>query len=409
MDFRNLDHLFQITDPVLFIESCYQELLGRNISPFDLKNLVLLFHQGMNRHALIYCISKSEEFHERFMIENFSIFKKGYLKYKLSHPFFKCFCHTSFPGKKTVQIPALQVPPITSPLPDNDTYVRYQALSLCNISQLEELLENSPSDSMVISNPKETYRLLTESFDTDFCKFPKSLIFPMPSLPIPKDGIGIIWDKNWDTLTGNNQNARLFRSPDSSGRIVLYNNSSSYRKLSVNLQISSLENKSELFFYLNNAGKYAVLSPKPVSLNFSLYLKPFYNELSFIYIGNGIYSNSRETNLLKFFLEAIEFSSDSIIHLNTSAIGDGYFPYLLSDSYIRSKLHKNGFFEISAEKLLKSYQIIPLATTRYDYLSDSVNGEGYYHYQSELIPEEAFTKSGVILYTARRTGTLSRK
>ena len=82
LDFRNLDHLFQITDPVLFIESCYQELLGRNINPFDLKNLVLLFHQGMNRHALIYCISKSEEFHERFMIENFSIFKKGYLKYK---------------------------------------------------------------------------------------------------------------------------------------------------------------------------------------------------------------------------------------------------------------------------------------------------------------------------------------
>ena len=53
LDFRNLDHLFQITDPVLFIESCYQELLGRNINPFDLKNLVLLFHQGMNRHALI--------------------------------------------------------------------------------------------------------------------------------------------------------------------------------------------------------------------------------------------------------------------------------------------------------------------------------------------------------------------
>ena len=409
MNPRNLEHLLSINDPVLFIETCYKELLGRGIAPLDLKNLVMLFNQGMNKHALIYCILKSNEFNNQFAIDNLPHLRKQYLKYKLLNLLFKIFHFKSSACLKPAPEILIQANEQNLSNSNTETYIENQALSLCNIAQLEALIKSHALESTVITSPTKIYSLLMQTCENSFSQISKSLIFSMPSLPLSEGEIAIIWDKNWDKLTEGKHNSKCFRSPDSTGRIILYNNSSNYQKISIHLQISSIENNSELLFKINNVQKKCILSPKPATLNFSLYLKPFYNEIPFTYIGCGVHSESRETNFLKFFLENITCSSNSITYLDTSVIGEGFFPYLLNDSYIRSKLHKNGFFEISAIKLLKSYQILPLDTTRYDYLSDSFNGSGYYCIQKGACPSEISEKPGVTLYTAKRTGTFSRK
>lgn len=417
MDSHNLNYLLQIEEPAIFVERCYQDLLGRSIAPSDLRDLLSLFDQGMNRAALVYCITKSPEFHNRFSVENISFFKKQYVRYKLFNSFYKVLNHfRKMPGSASLSAPD-QYPDMAAPTPYDEAYITHQATSLCNIVQLEEHLENISADSTVITSPVKLYNLLnTSSIDSFIKEIPGSLIFSMPSLPLSEGQIAIIWDRDWDSLqSGAADCSKIFRSPGSFGRIVFYHNSSSYRKVFLHFQVSSLERKSELFIKCNNAICRIPLSLRPATVEIPFYLNPFYNELSFVYVGSGNQLSSGETSQLKFFLENIAVFPNSnrqnhcnegndVVHFTTDSIGDGYFPYLLSDSYIRSQLHKNGFFEVSAVKLLKSYRIIPLDITRYDYLSDSFNGQGYYCYiQRDKVPAQ----SGVILYTATRTGTLS--
>lgn len=416
MNSRNLDYLLSIEEPAIFVERCYQELLGRSISPLDLKNLVSLFSQGMNNASLIYCITKSSEFDNRFSVENAPFFKKQYVKYKLFNLFYRVFSHFRKSTGRTLCSVSEQYPDMSPSMSYNEAYITHQALSLCNIVQLEELLENKGTNSTIITSPVKLYSLLSNtSIDSFIKEVPASLIFPMPTLPLSEGKIAIIWNKDWDSLQPSPDCSKVFQSPSSSGRIIFYNNSVCCRKVFLHFQVSSLERKSELFFKCNNAVRRIPLSLKQTAVEIPLYLNPFYNELAFVYAGSGIQLSSGETEQIKFFLENLALSPDpcsqncrtngnAVIHLTTDSVGDGYFPYLLSDSYIRSQLHKNGFFEVSAIKLLKSYQILPLDTTRYDYLSDSSNGRGYYRY---IQRDEAEAQSGVVLYTATRTGTLS--
>lgn len=416
MDSRNLNYLLQIEEPAIFVERCYQDLLGRSIAPSDLRDLLSLLDQGMNHAALIYCIIKSPEFHNRFSVENISFFKKQYVRYKLFNLFYRVFGNLGKMARSASLSVPDQYPDIAAPIPYDEAYITYQATSLCNIVQLEERLQNVSADSTVITSPVKLYNLLnTTSADSFIKEIPGSLIFSMPSLPLLEGQSAIIWDRDWDSLQSDVGCSKIFRSPRSSGRIVFYHNSSSYRKVFLHFQVSSLERKSELFMKCNNTIRRIPLSLRQTTVEIPIYLNPFYNELSFVYVGTGKQLSSGETSQLKFFMENIAVFPDSgrqnrhnggnaIAHFTADSVGDGYFPYLLSDSYIRSQLHKNGFFEVSAVKLLKSYQIIPLDTTRYDYLSDSFNGQGYYCY---IQRDKAPAQSGVILYTATRTGTLS--
>ena len=60
MEQKNFNHLLLIKDPAVFIESCYLNLLDRNVSPGDILEIERLFLNGMPKEGLIYCIARSK-------------------------------------------------------------------------------------------------------------------------------------------------------------------------------------------------------------------------------------------------------------------------------------------------------------------------------------------------------------
>lgn len=409
MEQKNFNHLLLIKDPAVFIESCYLNLLDRNVSPGDILEIERLFLNGMPKEGLIYCIARSKEFNNRFSIQDINLYKKKYFLYKCQSIFKKSANHSRSHSITPDEI----FPPMPDRSAPDEAQINYQALALCNMSYLEHLIADASPQATVMTELTKIYSLLTgNELPTFASKVMQKFLFVMPSLPLPKDALACIWEKGWHPLSSS---CRFFQGSASFGRLIIFNNSDSYRKVSLRLHLSSTENGSELFIYYPGATKKYSLSAHTLSVKEHIYLSPFYNELPFLYIGEGLQSPCTDNHLIKFFLEDISITlsnqaetkgadADAVFHLDTEDLGDSYFPYLLPDSYIRTQLHRNGFFEISACKILNSYEVIPLETTRYNYLGDANGRRGYYLYTSNSQPS---TEAGVILYTAKRTGTLS--
>ena len=103
----------------------------------------------------------------------------------------------------------------------------------------------------------------------------------------------------------------------------------------------------------------------------------------------------------------LSLSGEAAYSLDEQSHGTGYYPYLLPDSFIRSQLHRNGFFEISAFRVSKTYAVSQLPTTRYDYLRDERHHDCFYILDSDSKEEDITSFSSVSLYIACRTGHLS--
>lgn len=75
-------------------------------------------------------------------------------------------------------------------------------------------------------------------------------------------------------------------------------------------------------------------------------------------------------------------------------------------SFVHSFIETD-FFEISAYRISKTYAVIQLPTTRYDYLRDERNHDCFYILNAGSKKEDESSFSSVIVYIARRTGRLS--
>ena len=408
MECKNISYLLLIKNPVSFIEACYRDLLGRTASPRDILDLSRLIEHGMPRSALIYCIVKSAEFGRRFSVEDISIYKRAYLSYKLQSQIkFRTLKKYSAAEPVSESCPTKPV----FPLPSHG-YIDHQALSLCHIAQLESHIKTLPEKTTVLTELTKIAPLLkSDNLQSFSAKLKDDFVFTMPSPPISDGTAAFIWEKGWHYTNDD----CYFQSSSSQGRFILYNQSDSWRKAILRVHISTPEKGAELFIYLPSGAKICRLSSGGCYIQEPLYLAPFYNEFPILYIGNGVRSSCPENHLIRFYLESLSLSFTdeadnvsrdipAVSHWTTEDLGDSYFPYLLSDSYIRTRLHKNGFFEVSACKFGKSRETIPLRTTRFDYLSDSRNGSGFYTY---CTGRETEAQAGVLLYTARRGGRLS--
>lgn len=448
-DFQSL---LAISKPVAFIEACYEQLLQRPISAWDLLHHLKLLKSGMPKEGLLYCICKSEEFNNRFPVPNLKQYRQLYLRYKLAE---KLCPHIL---KSNIQS-AISTVYTNLSLESSDLYtpdVEYSALSLSRIDQLRtvvtDCIDSSPyiiaghfgkelapfhNDSIqlslpafsvdtcpaknnyLISDPRIIFQLLTGKRLLEFAhKVKKHLILTIPSVPLAPNSITAIWDENWTAIETSlfGPYTRWFYGDNHQAALKIYNNSDCYRKVRIKAHLLSLEENAELLFKHGTDYRRYTFSQPEVLLEEELYLKPFYNEFPFIYVGNGVIPSSLKAMLLRFAISGFTiedvqntavYSKELLYSINADRYGTGYYPWLLSDTYIRSKLHKNGFFEVEGIFIPHSYSSVPLDISRYYYFNDSVNHKGFYifnHGDTNITSHEG----GVILYIARRSGQLSK-
>ena len=131
----------------------------------------------------------------------------------------------------------------------------------------------------------------------------------------------------------------------------------------------------------------------PVSIK--LWLNPGYNEITFTYFGSKIVPPGDWSRAVKFSIidfQIKEISSSPVADCNKTAydlceaeLGSGYYPYRLTDPYIRSQLHRNGFFQVEAYRIFSTYAVQKCAVTRYYHSNDERNLNCYYIFQDEEV------------------------
>ncbi|MEF9917339.1 MAG: hypothetical protein RR746_08275 [Lachnospiraceae bacterium] len=457
---KDVSFLLNYKDNITYINSCYRTLLERSLSPYELRTNLQRLLDGMPRKWLIYSIAKSTEFQNRFLVENLSSYAAIPLLYKLKR------------GMKEQIKPAVSSPifniaeSITEPDYDciTDTIMdyktEYDALALCQISELSTCLSDVESGHSFITvghfateiigdshdssknidlsdfnfhnlqsncdyfftNPLLIHQLLTGHHLPSMAQSVQNcLVFTMPVLPILRNHVSAIWDNKWDSVSiePDGSYSRWFHGIDNHGNLLLYNNSDNYKKISLRCTLTNLEQNAELVIKYNNSSKKYIFDNTKVIIEEVIYLKPYVNQLSFIYIGSGISYDNYPLQLLKFSVNDLTifeqeehscsniYCKEDVYSIDTQSFGSNYYSYLLSDRYIRSQLHKSGFFEVSAQLAMKSYDIIPLDTTRYHYSSELMNYTNYYTFIKRHI--DISNQSGVIVYTAYKNGHVSSK
>lgn len=444
MEKINISSLLSSQDDISFMINSYQELLSRNIGFADLVEHLILLKKGMTRKAMLYCIIRSPEFNNRLDIPELPSLKAAYFLYLLKRPF-------SASKQKSIKedstLPKLAKAESMSeyPLYYGCSQLEFEYLSSCQISVLSSLIlpyvaaqnyyysghlalpllheagircaaefavSGFPIKNIVkmgscfFTDPALIHYMLTENHIFSFAHQLKDIfIFTMPSVLLAKDNtFSVIWDCRWQSLETKFGTSKWLVSSENHASIGIFNPSGNVKKVTLKYTLLSFENTSEVQVSFNNSSEhaYSFESCYQIEVCETVYLRPFYNKLSFCYIGSGVRSLPQNVTSTKFAVQSLSIASQEFIDSPSSRMPDALdFQYVLPDNYIRYILHNNGFFEVSAYQIFDNYDYHLLPDTRYDYLSTQSNGDGYYILNKN---ESLQNKRGIILYIAKRKG-----
>ena len=441
MDKADLSALLKAPDNITFIKNAYQKFLGRSIDFQDLTDHLRSLKRGMSREAMLYCIACSDEFNSRFPVPELSVLRLSYFAYLAKKPLL-AFRNSR---KATGSSPYRSCPmPNGSPNP----LCEYETLSRCQIRTLSSLL-TSYADSQAFSysgviakgvleergaaiaqelpshqsweqpsvkiescfstDPAFIHSLLVGQSLFAFAeKIKGTFLFTMPSVPLPPDSISIVWGSEWAVLDGDASSRWLF-SERNHISLVLYNNSNRIRKITLRFSLTALGDHSEIIASFNGADKkcYVFSSDLSMDVEETFYLHPFYNRISFSYVGSGVSFEEGSPLSAKFAVrpqaDYTECTGSSLLHplyQMTSSLPEAEdYKYILPDFITRYLLHKNGFFEVAAWQIFDDYQYHALPVTRYDDSSNQQKKKGYYTFAEE---DPLLIRSSIILYAAKR-------
>ncbi len=448
MDKTDISLLLQVPDDITFVKRAYQEFLSRPIAFQDLTEHLKLLKIGMSRKAMLYCIVRSPEFDNRFAVPELKSLHLAYFLYLLQKPVLSILKS----NKKAVGNSPYCSKAASSQKTAFSTYhnpnLEYEVLSRCQISVLSSALasyidskdvcysgsiaktilnENGnlsarelipdelwnaysfKAGTCILTDPASIYYLLTgEGLSAladhlnDYC------IFTMPATPFPSDSVSIIWGKEWETLDDDTP-YKWFVSEGSLIPLVLYNNSNTIQKITLKFSLTSLENCSEIIASFNgmNYKRYSFQSNISLEVEETFYLHPFYNQITFSYIGAGVSSDEMVPLSIKFAISPPVFRKKTenlpkwqpIYSINSTLPAAEDYRFILPDFMIRYLLHKNSFFEVAALHISDDYQCQKLPVTRFDYSSRQENKKGYYTFIENSVPA---LQNGIILYIAKR-------
>lgn len=448
---HDISHLFKYSENICFVSAAYQELLARPIGPEELCYAVQMLKNGLSRKGFIYWISRSPEFNHRFPIKDLKSYIFACYFYKGLE---KIFHLLHLDKTKSIQLQ------ISSPVstacsagyafPSPNTHIdfgtEFNALSTGQISQLSkafptdipqtqwhtvgylasEFLEphqiessclpdnfslSQYQDNLLLTSPEIIYRLFVENQLGNLSyHINDTFLFTMPKLPAASNGLSVIWDNNWSETktTGPESLSRWLKTSSNCGNIWIINQTASYKKISVHFSLLSYHIGATIMIKCGSFETSLNLSNTDCPVVVDMWLNPGYNYLSFIYM--GLYDDC-DSNLafpVKFAINNLtipEISCSDLYSLDETKLGSGYFPYILSDSFIRTALHRNGFFEVKAISVSSTYSIQKLETTRYDYQKDELGKNCYYIFDGKDCTQNMYEFPSIVIYTARRTSS----
>lgn len=464
----NTTPLLKITDDTEFITQCYHTMLSRSLNPFEMQHAVEMLSNGLSKKGFIYWITRSPEFGNRFFIEGMASYKSDCYLYKGMEKLLKLlhldripkydnsifssplFCgrygflaeqltehdysfDTEYSALAEGQISQIsncltELPPLTNI--GHLASVLNPAKSVLNTGMAhmksEDMAEHiksllsAPKNSCFITNPDILFHLLTADMLSSFASsIEDTLVLTMPQLPPSQAHMNIVWGSSWDRLEFRPDGipCRWMSGPELNGSIHLINQSIDYRQITLDFTLTVLDINSEVSIIFHGKTIPIQYSGTKCRVTLTLSLNPGCNTVAFHYAGRKLKQPdaSGRPALLSVDNLVVDFpgtscppiSGESTYSLDEQNHGTGYYPYLLPDSFVRSQLHRNGFFEISAYRISKTYDVNLLPTTRYDYLRDERHHDCFYHLNAGSKNEENSSFSSVILYIARRTGRLS--
>ncbi|PNV62615.1 hypothetical protein C0033_08640 [Clostridium sp. chh4-2] len=451
----DLSFLFSCEKDSTFIISCYETLLNRTIDPHELRHAIQMFKNGLSRGGFIYWVSRSPEFKKRFEIKNIEKYRTECYLYKIGE---KVKFALKLDKKSPIKLKFL---PLTNNSSmnfslyksDNSLETEYSALSTGQIFQLESYiptvhdtpsyvtvgymaqdiikpdavsLSYAPTDfnlktllekhDFFITSPETIFHLLTTNAIEKLTQMTQEyLVFTMPVLPTDYNSLSIVWDNHWDNyeVRTNGSYERWMKGNTSKAGIHIINHSESGKHVSITFTLSSLAIGSAVILGFSGQENTLVFKDTLCPVYMDLWLNPGYNEITFTYFGSkivppGDWSRAVEISVTDFQLE--EHSDSPAVYCKKSAydlcedeLGSGYYPFLLTDPYIRSQLHKNGYFQVESYRLFSTYAVQKCAVTRYYHSNDERSLNCYYIFEEEEVLDNTNGFSSLMLYVARRT------
>lgn len=439
-----------------FAAHAYHTLLGRAAGPTELRYAVQMLSDGLTRGGFLYWITRSPEFQNHLSVPDIQRYKKECYLFKGLQKLSDAF-HLRRPAKLRPEIHS----PVTA---DNDIgfaadiqptgagfdaslETEYCSLANAQMAMIPEAFpeelhhtafytvghlakdllpkaayavpDTASADASFFSSPEHIYRLLVPSRERRFENLPNTLLFTMPKLPSTQ-GLSVIWDEHWYGPESDEKNHVLRWSHGDSNRSALYiiNHSTSMRKVTLDFTLSTLVIGSEARIFCAGSEIPVIFTATqiPVSLNF--WLNPGCNTITFVYCGKrmspvGTWGHAAQLAVCDLKLPDILTDTAFLYDMDTAVYGTGYYPYLLPDKFIRSRLHQGGFFEVQAYEISSLYTIRKLEETRFLNAAESCHRDCYYTaYRADVPLAEAAAPAasdklatGIILYAAYKTGS----
>ncbi|MBS6642257.1 MAG: DUF4214 domain-containing protein [Clostridiaceae bacterium] len=452
---KDLSYLFNCETDSDFIISCYETLLNRTIDPHELRYAIQMFKDGLSRGGFIYWVSRSSEFNQRFNIKDIKKYRMECYSYKIGERAKRAL---KLDKKVPVKLDLLPVQNMISTnlaisKLDMTMETEFSALSTGQISQIKTYIPDTSdtvpyitagylaqdiiNPSMVsqtyvpfefdvnhifeknnffITSPGTIYQLLTTNSLEKFARKTQDyFVFTMPVLPAVYNSLSVVWDTQWDNyeVRASGSYERWMRGNTKKAGIHIINNSDNEKHVTIAFTLSSLDIGSSVI--LEYAGQKNVLvfhnTLCPVSIN--LWLNTGNNDITFTYFGSkitppGDWSRAVKFSVIDFNIK--ELSASSAAHCRKAAydlceaeLGSGYYPFILTDPFIRSQLHRNGFFQIEAYRIFSTYAVQKCAVTRYYHSNDERSLNCYYIFQDEVGIDNTENFSSLMIYIAQRT------
>lgn len=454
---KNIDELLCITEDRDFVIACYDKLLQRPCSLGDLANALTLIENGMQRDAYIGSILSSPEFANRFSVEGAPSALAALRKYTHPNKIEKIIRsnegHTDTNNNKIISI-AFDFPTddISDDFYSESSDLEFDSLRNCQIDILRQFLaseygdslsdfsyygdyasilldggkpfneDNNSTQNLLCTAPDDLDFILNSSELTDTAsRITDSMLFTMPVVPYSDKAVSVIWDKHWHSFDSLSPAMERSVTGSDNASLFLMNNTDSFIQAKISFDIISFNRDASMIIRQNQNNRMLALDRTYCHVSLDLFLKPGFNALGLQYVGLPFVSHITGMEPVRFIIRDLclvvkgfslgdtfgSISGKEAYEFDTMTLGNGFYPYIMSDQQIRFALHENGFFEVKCVRFFNDYTVKNEMTTRYlEYRYGDLDKNYQVHKDGEDTTYDDNKKPSVRLYIAKRTGRI---
>ncbi|MEY8421182.1 hypothetical protein AALB52_00350 [Lachnospiraceae bacterium 38-14] len=290
------------------------------------------------------------------------------------------------------------------------------------IDNLEEWDKKKRYEKIFLINPRSSYQFLTKKhLFENVMNIKDEIVFLMPC--INAGSFQVIWDEGFgDIEIDNNSYYRWYIGKDHIGKIIVYNDFDCYKTVKIQFDTYTANPNARIIVKCGNFAQVLNMALDEHKFELETILVPGCNELQIVFCGEVCNLNEAELRKCQFTVtnfqvhdteKDIVFAGKEVYQRQCDS---SYSEYILSERYIRNRLHENGCFEIETLKC-EADGMYPIDVTRayvwdggYYTLKDKDNKllrasvDGIIHTN-----KTEYQANNMVLYIVRRRGKLKHE